>query len=255
MRMPLLAGNWKMNKTASEAIRFFDSLVSEVGNPVDREVLICPPFTALYPLGRMIRKSNAPIRLGAQNLYPAEGGAYTGEISPAMLRDAGCTHVIVGHSERRQYFRESNEFINRKIRTALDNLLTPIICVGESLDQREARQAEAVVTAQGRACLDGFSGQDVAKMVIAYEPLWAIGTGRTATPADAQSMHAAIRALLAELHGRDVANAVRILYGGSVKPTNVDTLMAKPDIDGALVGGASLKADSFARIVQFQTGG
>jgi len=255
MRTPLMAGNWKMNKTASEAIQFYNALVTEIGDPADCEVLICPPFTALYPLGRMIRKSNAPIKLGAQNLYPAAEGAYTGEISPAMLLDANCSYVILGHSERRQYFRESNEFINRKVRIALDNQLVPVICVGESLDQREAGQAEDVVTAQARTCLDGFSSEEVAGLVIAYEPIWAIGTGRTATPADAQAMHATIRGLIAELYGESVAGAVRILYGGSVKPANVDHLMAKPDIDGALVGGASLKVDSFARIVHFQPTG
>jgi len=172
-----------------------------------------------------------------------------------MLKDAGCRYVIVGHSERRQYFRESNEFINRKARIALENDLTPVICVGESLEQRESGQAEDVVAAQVRACLEGFSGDAVAGLAIAYEPIWAIGTGRTATPADAQAMHATIRDHVADLHGASVADSLRIQYGGSVKPTNVDTLMAQPDIDGALVGGASLQVDSFARIVQFRSGG
>jgi len=252
MRIPLMAANWKMHKTTSEAFKFIDELVAALDDVGAREVLICPPFTALYALGRMIRKSGAPIKLGGQNLYPAEQGAYTGEISPGMLKDANCSYVIVGHSERRQYFRESNEFVNRKARIAVDNGLTPVICVGESLDQREAGQAEEVVTAQVLSCLEGFSAKEVANLVIAYEPIWAIGTGRTATPADAQAMHATIRSMVAKQHGEDAAEGLRILYGGSVKPANVDSLMAKPDIDGALVGGASLQVESFARIVRFE---
>jgi triosephosphate isomerase len=252
MRMPLMAANWKMHKTTSEAFKFVDELTVALADVSAREVLICPPFTALYALGRMIRKSGAPIKLGGQNLYPAEQGAYTGEISPAMLKDANCSYVIVGHSERRQYFRESNEFVNRKARIALDHGLTPVICVGESLDQREAGQAEEVVAAQVQACLEGFSAKEVASLVIAYEPIWAIGTGRTATPGDAQAMHATIRGLVAEQHGAAAADGLRILYGGSVKPANVDSLMAKPDIDGALVGGASLQVESFGRIVKYQ---
>ncbi len=255
MRTPLMAANWKMFKTATEAFHFLDRFIAEVGNVEGREVLICPPYIALRGMGRMIRNANAPVSLGGQNLYPADEGAYTGETSPAMLKDAGCRYVIVGHSERRQYFRESNEFINRKARIALENDLTPVICVGESLEQRESGQAEDVVAAQVRACLEGFSGDAVAGLAIAYEPIWAIGTGRTATPADAQAMHATIRDHVADLHGASVADSLRIQYGGSVKPTNVDTLMAQPDIDGALVGGASLQVDSFARIVQFRSGG
>ena len=255
MRTPLMAGNWKMHKGPGQAIRFLNELADAVVDAEDREVLICPPFVDLYPLGRMLRKDQdkVGIRLGAQNLYPAEQGAYTGEISPAMLRECNCDYVIVGHSERRQYFREDNSFINQKVNIARQFDLIPILCVGETEEQRDAGQAEAVVTTQVREGLAGVAISSTQELVVAYEPVWAIGTGRTATPADAQAMHAYIRTILADLYGKTLADGIRILYGGSVKPHNVDDLMAQPDIDGALVGGASLEVESFARIVKFET--
>lgn len=252
MRTPLLAGNWKMHKTVAEAVELVEALLQRVeqGYSSDREVVICPPFTALYPLAPLLAES--VIALGAQNMYPAEQGAFTGEISPLMLKEIGCRYVILGHSERRQLFGENDALINRKVRAAVAHGLTPILCVGETKPQRDAGQAETVTLAQLRAGLEGLSAEQLRSVVVAYEPVWAIGTGDTATPADAQAMHAAIRAALAEGWGAAVAEAVRVLYGGSVKPDNIDALMAQPDIDGALVGGASLVADQFVRIVNFE---
>lgn len=254
MRTPLMAGNWKMYKGPGQAIHFFNDLAGAVAGVEGREVLICPPFVDLYPVGRMLRKDadKVGIRLGAQNLYPAEQGAYTGEISPAMLRECNCDYVIVGHSERRQYFKEDDTFINQKVKAARQFDLIPILCVGETEEQRDAGQAEAVVTTQVQEGLAGVVVERAGDLVIAYEPVWAIGTGRTATPEDAQAMHAHIRAILTERFGAELAGGIRILYGGSVKPHNVDELMAQLDIDGALVGGASLEVESFARIVKFQ---
>jgi triosephosphate isomerase len=203
----------------------------------------------------MLRKEPAlaNIRLGAQNLYPAEEGAFTGEISPPMLRECNCDYVIVGHSERRQYFHEDNTFINAKVKAALQFDLVPILCVGETEAARDAGHAEEVVATQLEECLEGVEINLASELVIAYEPVWAIGTGRTATPADAQAMHEHIRDLLAQRYSRGLAEDMRILYGGSVKPNNVDDLMAEPDIDGVLVGGASLDVESFTRIVRFKT--
>lgn len=253
MRTPLMAGNWKMYKGPGQAIVFLNELSEAVADAKDREVLICPPFVDLYALGRMLRKSGAPIKLGAQNLYPAEEGAYTGEIAPPMLVECNCDYVILGHSERRQYFKEDDSFINAKVKIARQFDLIPILCVGETEEQRDAGQAEEVVTTQVQKGLVGVEIDEASDLVIAYEPVWAIGTGRTATPEDAQAMQAHIRAILAERYGGELAGGIRILYGGSVKPTNVDDLMAQPDIDGALVGGASLQVESFARIVKFET--
>lgn len=252
MRKPLMAGNWKMHKGPGEAIVFLNELSEAVAEVEDREILICPPFVALYPLGRMLRKSGSPIKLGAQNLYPAEKGAYTGEVAPPMLKEANCDYVIVGHSERRQYFHEDDAFINAKVKAARQFDLIPILCVGETEEQRDAGRAETVVATQVREGLAGVTIGQAGELVIAYEPVWAIGTGRTATPEDAQAMHAHIRTLLSERYGEPLARGIRILYGGSVKPANVDALMAQPDIDGALVGGASLEVESFARIVKFE---
>ncbi|MFQ5858436.1 MAG: triose-phosphate isomerase [Anaerolineae bacterium] len=252
MRIPLMAGNWKMYKGPGQAIVFFNELSEAVADVEDREVLICPPFVDLYALGRMLRKSETRIKLGAQNLYPAEEGAYTGEISPPMLRECNCDYVIVGHSERRQYFDEDDTFINQKVKAARQFALIPILCVGETEAQRDAGQAEDVVATQVREGLAGVEVEEAGELVIAYEPVWAIGTGRTATPEDAQAMHAHIRIILMGRYGEKLAGGIRILYGGSVKPANVDDLMAQPDIDGALVGGASLEVESFARIVKFQ---
>jgi len=250
MRKPLIAGNWKMNKTVAEATDLVRGLLAGMGTPTDREVLVCPPFTALHVVGQLVKGSS--ILLGAQNLYSKDSGAYTGEVSAPMLLEAGCTYVIVGHSERRQYFGEDDQFVNEKLKAALRAGLKVILCVGESREQREAGQAQTVVTHQVRACLADLTSAQMADVVIAYEPIWAIGTGLTATPEDAQEMHAAIRSLLAELFGPEVAEATRIQYGGSVRPDNIVELMAQQDIDGALVGGASLNAESFLRIVHFR---
>ncbi len=252
MRTPLIAGNWKMYKTVAEAVELVEALLKgvEVGYADDRQVLICPPFTALYPLAPLLAES--PIALGAQNMYPADQGAFTGETSPVMLQDIGCQYVLLGHSERRQIMGEDDELISRKVTTAMEHGLTPVLCVGETKTQREAGEAETVTLGQLRAGLGGLAAEQVREVVVAYEPVWAIGTGLTATPADAQAMHAAIRGVLASHYGQATADAVRVLYGGSVKPDNIDTLMAQPDIDGALVGGASLQAEGFLRIVNFQ---
>jgi triosephosphate isomerase len=249
-RTPLIAGNWKMYKTIKEAVELVEALLAGVGQPSDREVLVCPPFTALYPLSPLL--ADSPIALGAQDVFYEAQGAYTGAISPLMLKDIGCSYVIVGHSERRQYFGDDDASVNRKLHAALSQGLRPIMCVGESKPQRDAGLATAIVTAQVRAGLADVTVEQMNAVVIAYEPIWAIGTGDTATPDDAQAMHAAIRQTLAELFDATTANGIRIQYGGSVKPDNVDELMAQPDIDGALVGGASLKADSFLRIIQFR---
>jgi triosephosphate isomerase len=249
MRTPLIAGNWKMYKTVAEAVDLVEALLRDLGPLRDREVLICPPYTALHAVSALVQDS--PIGLGAQDVFYEEQGAYTGAISPLMLRDLGCTYTIVGHSERRQVFGDDDALINRKLHAALKHDLRPILCVGETKPMRDAGDAEHVVVQQVRAGLADVSAAHMNTVVIAYEPVWAIGTGDTATPADAQAMHATIRQTLADLYG-DVAQQIRIQYGGSVKPDNVDELMAQPDIDGALVGGASLKADSFLRIINFQ---
>lgn len=251
MRTPIIAGNWKMYKTVGEAVALVEGLLAGLGTVTDREVVVCPPYTALYPLGSLLNGKS--IALGAQDLFFELQGAYTGAISPLMLRDLGCSYVIVGHSERRQYFGDDDALVNRKLHAALANQLRPIICVGETKPQRDTGQAESLVVAQIHAGLAGLAAAAMTNVVIAYEPIWAIGTGDTATPADAQAMHAAIRRTLGEIFGSATAAATRIQYGGSVKPDNIDELMAQPDIDGALVGGASLKADSFLRIVQYQS--
>ncbi len=250
MRVPLLAGNWKMYKTVGEAVELVEALLAGLGTLSDREVLVCPPYTALDRIGALL--SEKPIGLGAQDVFYEAEGAYTGAIAPQMLRDVGCTYAIVGHSERRQYFGDTDALVNRKLHAALANDLRPIMCVGESKPQRDSGQAESIVVAQVRAGLANVTVAQMQSVVIAYEPIWAIGTGDTATPDDAQAMHAAIRKTLTDLFGVETASSVRIQYGGSVKPDNVDELMSQPDIDGALVGGASLKADSFLRIVHFQ---
>ena len=254
MRTPLMAANWKMHKGPGEAVGFFNRFVEAIGDVEGREVLVCPPFVDLYVMGRKLRDlgDDAPFRLGAQNMHPAEEGAYTGEIAPPMLKAVNCDYVILGHSERRHIFGEDDEFINEKVKAARAFDLIPVLCVGETEDQRDAERAEEVVSTQLR---QGLSGVDVTapdQLVIAYEPVWAIGTGRTATPADAQAMHAHVRSILADLWDEELADGIRIQYGGSVKPHNVDELMAQPDIDGALVGGASLEVDSFTRIVNFK---
>jgi triosephosphate isomerase (TIM) len=248
-RTPLLAGNWKMCGTGPEAIALVDALLPLIAGIRDREVLVAPPFTALVPVAARI--AGTAVRLAGQNLYWEDRGAFTGEISGPMLVAAGCTHVILGHSERRQLFGELDDSIGRKVQAALRAGLTPIVCVGETLAEHESGLTLEVVARQVRGALVDLEPSSLADIVLAYEPVWAIGTGKVATPGQAQDVHASIRALLASISAPSVAARIRILYGGSVKPDNVDALMRQPDIDGALVGGASLQAADFARIVAF----
>jgi triosephosphate isomerase len=249
-RTPMLAGNWKMHGTRAEAGALARALAAAIGRVPEREVVLAPPFTALETVAQAIAGSD--IRLAAQNVHWEAKGAFTGEVAAPMLRESGCTHVIIGHSERRQYFAETDETVNRRLKAALLAGLVPIVCVGEVLAEREAGTTLAVVERQVKVGLGGLGADDLARCVLAYEPVWAIGTGRTATPAQAEEVHRAIRGLLAALAGRGVAEGVRILYGGSVKADNIDALMAEPDLDGALVGGASLDAAAFIRIVRFE---
>ena len=236
-----------MNKTVSEALKLVRELKELVSDVRDKDILICPPFTALYSVRRELEGSN--VALGGQNMFYRESGAFTGEISPVMLKDVGCTYVILGHSERRHIFGETDELINRKVLSAASHGLIPILCVGETLEERETGKTEEVIEKQVVEGLRGFDSQK--DLVVAYEPVWAIGTGKTATPELAQAVHSFIRHLLSQLFGEKKAGNVRILYGGSVKPENARGLLEMPDIDGALVGGASLEAESFARIVKF----
>lgn len=251
MRIPLIAGNWKLNKTRPEAKALVEALKPLVAKAKDVEVALCPPFTALETVGRLIQGTD--IRLGAQNCYPQPSGAFTGEISPPMLKDLGCLYCIVGHSERRQFFGETDQGVNAKAKALLAHGLQPIICVGETLAQREADQTPEVVERQVRAAFDGISAAEARSTVVAYEPVWAIGTGRNATPEQAQEVHGAIRALLARLYDTQTSDAIRIQYGGSVKPSNTVALMEQPDVDGGLIGGASLKAEDFAAIVNYES--
>ena len=250
MRKPIFGGNWKMHKTMQQAVRTVGELKKEIQNLEEVEVVVFPPFTALSSVKAVIEGSS--IALGAQNMHEKEEGAYTGEISSSMLLDIGCEYVILGHSERRQYFGETDNQINKKARAALSSGLIPILCVGERLKERKDGKAEEIVSVQLRGCLEGIDLQDGEKLVIAYEPVWAIGTGETATPEQAQEMHRFIRITLEELLGKEIANSIRIQYGGSAKPDNIKGLMCQPDIDGALVGGASLEASSFARIIKYK---
>jgi triosephosphate isomerase len=244
-----MAGNWKMYGTHTEAVALVAGLKAAVAGLADREVLVAPPFTALAPVAAALQGSK--ILLAGQNLHWEDSGAFTGEVSAPMLRDVGCTHVIIGHSERRQLFGETDEAVSKKVEAALRHGLTPIVCVGELLAEREAGRTLAVIERQVSGALKGLTPDAIGSLVVAYEPVWAIGTGKVATPEQAQEVHAAIRGMLSKI-GKAAA-AARVLYGGSVKPDNVDGLMRKPDIDGALVGGASLKVESFARIVRFQS--
>lgn len=248
MRRPLIVGNWKMYKTPAEAAAFVTQLREVTAAVQDVEIVVAPSFPALLPVRDLL--AGSAIGLAAQNMHWEPEGAFTGEVAPPMLTDAGCRYVILGHSERRQYFGEDDAFVNRKVRAALEHGLIPIVCVGESLAEREAGLTEKVVTSQVEQCLAGLAGNAVANLVIAYEPVWAIGTGRTASPADAQEVNARIRELVRDLFGADAADRVRILYGGSVKPDNTRELMSRPDIDGALVGGASLQVESFTGIIR-----
>jgi triosephosphate isomerase len=249
-RTPLIAGNWKMYKTNSEAVKTAGRLVELVADTADVEIMIAPVFTALDPVSRVLAGSR--VGLGAQNLYWEKEGAYTGEISSDMLVAAGCRYVIIGHSERRQYFGETDDSVNKKIRAAIAANLIPVFCIGETESERESGNTFSVLDKQVKGGLKERVIEDLGSLVIAYEPVWAIGTGKTATSDQAQEAHKYIRTLINDIFGAALADSVRILYGGSVKPANVSELMAMPDIDGALVGGASLDADSFSRIVHFQ---
>lgn len=248
MRQTVIAGNWKMYKDLSETKDLINALKARAGEiPSGVKMVVCPPFTSLALAGELLKGS--PIGLGAQNMSEHDEGAYTGEISWKMLRSAGCGFVILGHSERRQYYGETNEGVNRKGKKALEKGLLPIVCVGETLQQREAGITEKVVDEQVRGCLAGMSAADLEKVIIAYEPVWAIGTGKVATPEQAQAVHAFIRGLVSHLYDAKVADSLVLQYGGSVKPDNSAELLRQPDIDGALVGGACLKSDSFMGIV------
>ncbi len=250
MRKPFIAGNWKMHKTAAEASGLAKELADSCRGLDDIDIAVAPPFTALAAVRKALE--GTAIALGAQNMHWENKGALTGEISPVMLRDAGCRYAILGHSERRQYFGETDETVNRKVLAAFSNSLIPIVCVGESEEERDRNVTFVIVDRQISGALENVTAGQLANLVVAYEPIWAIGTGRTATPAQAQEVHQAIRAKLGKLLGNDAAAGVRILYGGSVKPDNVDSLMAEPDIDGALVGGASLEPRSYERICKFE---
>jgi triosephosphate isomerase len=256
-RKPLISGNWKMNLNHLEAIQVVQKLSYQLTtqdyDAVD--VSVHPPFTDLRTVQLVLDTDRIPISLGAQNCHWEEKGAFTGEVSPTMLQKLNCTYVIVGHSERREIFGESDEVVRKKMEAVVAHGMTPILCVGETLDEREAGSTDAKVTGQIKAALTGRPAAEVAAMVVAYEPIWAIGTGRTATPADAQATCGLIRTTVRSLFDDSVADALRIQYGGSVKASNNAELMAQPDIDGALVGGASLDPDEFARIVQYRLDG
>ena len=250
-RRPLIAGNWKMYKTCSEAVETASHLVRLVIDAKDVDIMIAPQFTALAPVSEIIK--DGPVSLGGQNLFWENEGAYTGEISGKMLVAAGCSHVIIGHSERRQYFGETDDSVNKKINSAIKEQLTPVFCVGETEKEREAEDTFSVLDKQMTKGLEGFSSDQLEKLVVAYEPVWAIGTGKTATAAQAQEVHQFLRSMLEKIFGDSFSKRIRILYGGSVKPENIAELMAMPDIDGALVGGASLDAEIFSKIVLFKT--
>lgn len=249
MIRPILAANWKMNKTVGESLDFVNRLKKLVIGINDRQVVIAPSFTALCPVGAALKESG--IGLAAQNLSDNREGAYTGEVSARMLADAGCTYVIVGHSERRVLFGESNDIIHDKIGMALEFGMQPIFCVGETLQEREAGRTFEVIEKQINEGLNQIKAYDIRKMVVAYEPVWAIGTGKTATPEQAGETHAFIRQLMENLYGKEPARRLPLIYGGSVNPDNIGKLMAQPDINGALVGGASLDVDTFSKIIAF----
>ena len=255
-RRPLIAGNWKMHKTHLEGVQLTQKTVwALTRDDLEAvEVVVCPPFTALRSVGTLIDGDRLPLGLGAQDCHPEPQGAFTGEVAAPMLAKLGCSYVIVGHSERRQWFNESDELVSRKARAVLAAGMRPIVCVGESLEQREAGRTAEVVGAQLHGSLAGLGAEQLGGLVIAYEPVWAIGTDRAATPTDAQETIALVRRTVADLAGDQAAGSVRIQYGGSVKAANIQELMAQPDIDGALVGGASLDADEFALIVKGAAG-
>jgi triosephosphate isomerase (TIM) len=248
-RKPLIAANWKMYKTPAQAQEFFKGFLSLVANHSRDEIVICPSFTSISVA--IAAATGSGVAIGAQNMHFADEGAYTGETSPLMLKAIGATHVILGHSERRQYFAETDELINKKLKSALAHKLVPIVCVGEVLAEREANKTNEVLVRQTRGVLAEITAAEATPIVIAYEPVWAIGTGKTATPQIASEAHAVIRAEVAKILGAQAADAIRILYGGSVKPDNATALMSEVEIDGALVGGASLDPQSFAKIVNY----
>ena len=249
-RKPLIAGNWKMYKSCKEAKETAGQLVKLVADVTDVEIMIAPVFTALSAVFEVVGDTN--ISLGAQNLFWEKEGAFTGEVSAEMISSTGCTHVIIGHSERRQYFGETDDTVNKKLKAAVTNDLIPILCIGESEKERDAKETFSVLDKQIQNGLKGFSLMDVGKLILAYEPVWAIGTGKTASKEQAQEAHRFLRDLLEKLYSSKFASSVRILYGGSVKPANIQELMAMPDVDGALVGGASLDAQTFSDIVHYK---
>jgi len=248
-RKTVIAGNWKMFKTRAEAAELVEALKREVEGYDEVDVIVCPAFTSLSRVSELLQGST--IQLGAQDVYWEDEGAYTGQISVRMLLDSGCRYVILGHSERRQYFNETDEGVNRKLKKVLESPLVPIVCIGETLDEREAGRVAEVVLGQLKAAVESLTADEVSRIIVAYEPVWAIGTGRTATPEIAEEVHSMIRQWLAEAFSEELSASIRILYGGSVKPSNVVELMAQPDLDGALVGGASLDAQTFAKIVKY----
>ena len=250
MRKPIIAGNWKMNKTPNEAKELIEALKPLVADNNDVTAVVCPTATCLLIAKRYLDGSN--IHLGAQNMHWEESGAFTGEISPLMLKEIGVEYVILGHSERRQYFAETDETVNKKVLSAIAHDLIPIMCVGETLEEREAGVTDTLVAGQVKAGLAGVAPADVAKLVIAYEPVWAIGTGKTATDEEANRVIGIIRKTVEEIAGKEAADAVRIQYGGSMKPGNVKGLMAQPEIDGGLIGGAALKAEDFSTLINYQ---
>jgi triosephosphate isomerase len=250
MRTPVIAGNWKLNKKIGEAREFIDRLIPMIDGADDREIVLAPSFTVIGHIGPALTGSR--VLLAGQDCFWENEGAYTGEVSPGMLADVGCSHVIIGHSERRQFFGETDETVNKKVKAVIKAKMIPIICVGETLEERECERTFQVLERQVGSALLGLTVDDMSSVIIAYEPVWAIGTGRTASEAQAQEVHGFIRDLTAELYDRAVADNIRILYGGSVKAENIEGLMCQPDIDGALVGGASLSVENFASIVRYR---
>ena len=249
MRRKVIAGNWKMNMLPNETIQFIEELAPLVKD-TDNEVILCVPYTDLFYA--LLTAQNTNIKIGAQNMHFAENGAFTGEVSGKMLKSINVEYVIIGHSERRQYFNETDESVNKKVKAAFENGLKPIVCVGETLEQREAGKVEEIITNQTKLALEGLTNEQVENTIIAYEPIWAIGTGKTATKEDANDAVKGIRNKIAEIYGQNTADRVIIQYGGSVKSSNAKELFSMSDIDGALVGGASLKVDEFSKIVEFE---
>ena len=249
MRTPVIAGNWKMNKTVAEAVALASEIKEKVAGVENVKIIVCPVFTAVKSVADVLKGTN--VKVGAQDMYWETSGAYTGEVSGEMLLEAGAEYVIIGHSERRQYFGETNETVNKKLKKALSIGLKPIVCIGETLADRESGATEAVVEKQVREGFVGLTAEEMTGTIIAYEPVWAIGTGKTATAEQAEAVHAFVRNLISQLWDKETADAVVIQYGGSMKPENVASLLAQPDIDGGLIGGAALKADSFEKLVKF----